>query len=80
MLLLWSVDFFYLQIKLTFQIILSGIVLECQTLRTDALSVLIWVQTVRKGNQETTKVAASKIKVKMRSNKNAGETAITLAY
>ena len=37
---------------------------ECQMvwiqIRTDILSVLIWVQTVSKGYQQTTKVATSK--------------------
>ena len=33
-------------------------------IRTDILSVLIWVQTVCKGYQQTTKVAARKERVK----------------
>ena len=33
-------------------------------IRTDILSVLIWVQTLCKGYQQTTKVAASKERVK----------------
>ena len=33
-------------------------------IRTDIMSVLIWVQTVSKGYQETTKVAASKERIK----------------
>ena len=41
----------------------------CQTvwiqIRTDILSVLIWVQTVCKGYQQTTKVASSKERVKV---------------
>ena len=40
----------------------------CQTvwiqIRTDMMSVLIWVHTVCKGYQETTKVAASKERIK----------------
>ena len=40
----------------------SGALLECQTvwiqIRTDILSVLIWVQTVCKGYQQTTEVVA----------------------
>ena len=40
---------------------------ECQAIwiqiRTDILSVLIWVQTVTKGHQQTTNVAASKERV-----------------
>ena len=35
--------------------------------RTDILSVLIWVKTVCKGYQQTTKVAASKIFQRQRS-------------
>ena len=46
---------------------LSGTLSECQTvwipIRTDVLSVLIWVQTVCKGYQQTTKVAASNERV-----------------
>ena len=34
--------------------------LDPDQVRTDILSALIWVQTVRKGYQQTTKVAASK--------------------
>ena len=41
---------------------LSGTISECQIvwiqIRTDVLSVLIWVQTVCKGQQQTTTVAA----------------------
>ena len=48
-----------------FQKILSGTLSEWQTvwiqIRTDILSVLIWVQTVCKGYQQTTLVAASKL-------------------
>ena len=60
--LLWSsADFF--QSKL-FQIILSGTPSEYQNvwtkIRTDILSVLIWVQTVCKDHQQTTKVAAGR--------------------
>ena len=43
---------------------ISGTLSECQTvwiqIRTDILSVLIWVQTVYKGYQLTIKVAARK--------------------
>ena len=53
----------YFQNKL-FQKILSGALSGWQTvliqIRTDILSVLIWVQTVCKGYQQTTKVATSK--------------------
>ena len=49
--------------------ILSGIPTEFQTVwvqfRTDVVSVLIWVQTVWKDYQQTTKVAATKEKVNM---------------
>ena len=59
-----SADFFQ---NLLFQKIISGTLTECQTvwiqIRTDILSVLIWVQTVCKGYQQTTKVAASKGRV-----------------
>ena len=65
MLLLSSADIFQTQ---PFQKILSGIQSEFQTvwiqIRTDILSVLIWVQTVCKGCQQTTKVAAGKVRVK----------------
>ena len=64
MLLLSSADFF--QNKL-FQNILSGTLSECQIvwiqIRTDRMSVLIWVQTVCKGYQQTIEVAASKERV-----------------
>ena len=53
--LLSSADFFQNQL---FRKILSGTPSECQTvwtqIRTDILSVLIWVQTVCKGYQQTT--------------------------
>ena len=65
MLFLSSADFFQNE---GFQEILSGIQSECQTvwiqIRTDILSVLIWVQTVCKGYQQMTKVAASLERVK----------------
>ena len=52
-----------------FQKILSVTLSECQTIwiqiRTDILSVLIWVQTVCKGYQPMTKVPASKERVKI---------------
>ena len=64
MFLLSSADFFFFFFKKLFQKIISGILLKCQMvwikIRTDNLSVLIWVQTVCKGYQQTTKVAASK--------------------
>ena len=60
MLFLSSADLFQNEL---FQRILSGTLSECQTAwiksRTDILSVLIWVQTVCKGYQQTTKVTAS---------------------
>ena len=66
--LLSSDDFF--QNKLS-QKIISGTLSECQTvwiqIRTVVLSVLIWVQTVCKGYQQTTKVAASKESVNLKS-------------
>ena len=50
----------------SFSKILSGTLLEYPMvwiqIRTDILSVLIWVQTICKGLQQTTKVAASKEK------------------
>ena len=45
--------------ELLFQKKNSGILSKCQN-STNILSVLIWVQTVYKGYQQTTKVAASK--------------------
>ena len=61
-----SADFFF---KFTFKKkILPGTLSECQTdwnqIRTDTLSVLIWLQTVCKGYQVTTKVPASRQRVK----------------
>ena len=60
MLLLSSADLFR---NWLFQKILSGTLSECQMvwiqIRTDILSVPIWVQTVCNGYQHTTKVAAS---------------------
>ena len=57
-LMLLSADFF--------RNILSGTLAACQTvwihIRRNFLSVLIWVQTVCKGYQQMTKVAASKEK------------------
>ena len=65
MLLMSSADFFQNE---PFRKILSGTLSECETvwiqIRTDILSVLMWVQTVCKGYQQTTKVAASKERVK----------------
>ena len=64
MLFLSSADFFQ---SLLFQKILSGTLSECGTvwiqIRSDSLLVLIWVQTICKGYQQTTKVAASKERV-----------------
>ena len=46
----------------------------CQTvwihIRTDDLLLLIWVQTVCKGYQQTTKVAANKERVKVPSSQS----------
>ena len=60
MLLLSSADFSQNQL---FRKTLPETLSECQTvgiqIRTNILSVLIWVQTVCKGNQQITKVAAS---------------------
>ena len=63
MVLMLSANFFS---KLTFQNSLSGTLSECHLNSLDpdqdrqfSLSVLIWVQTVCKGYQQTTKVAAS---------------------
>ena len=48
--------------------ILSGIISDCQTIwiqiKTDNLLLLIWVQIVCKVYRQTTKVAASKVRVK----------------
>ena len=64
--LLSSADFF--QNLFFFQQILSRTLLECQKVwiqpRTDILSILILVQTVYKGYQQTKKVATSKQRVK----------------
>ena len=55
-------------LKNNFQKIISGTLSACQTflihIRTDVLSVLIWVQTVCKDYQLTTKIAAIKEGVK----------------
>ena len=54
--------------KYFFQKHLSGTLSECQTvciqIRTHVLLVLIWEQTVCKGYQQTTKVAANKKRVR----------------
>ena len=59
--LLSSANFVQNQI---FQTFLSGAQSECQKvwikIMTDVLSVLIWVQTVGKGYQQTTENAATK--------------------
>ena len=64
--LLLSVDFF--SHFFFFQKVLSGRLSEFQMvwiqISTDVLSVLIWVGTVYKGCQQTTKVAANKDRVK----------------
>ena len=58
--------------KLTFSKKQSGTPSERQTvwiqIRTDILSVLIWVQTVCKGYQQMTIVAASKLKASQSQN------------
>ena len=63
MLLLSSTIFFKVNF---FQMLLSGTLSECQLvliqIKTDVLSVLIWVQIVFKGYRQTTKVAASKLR------------------
>ena len=80
MLLLSSGDFFQNQL---FQKILSGTLSECQTvwiqIRTDILLVLIWVQTVCKCNQQTTKVAASMERVKHKETQNHISHELSLA-
>ena len=67
--LLSSAAFFQNQ---PFQKILSGSLSECQTvwiqIRPDILSGLIWIQPVRKGYQQTTKVAVSKERVNNTDN------------
>ena len=63
--------------KLTFFKKISGKLSECKTvciqIRTDILSVLIWVQTLCKGYQQTTKVAASKERVKTKMTGSLSE-------
>ena len=57
-----SADFFQNQL---FRKILSGLPLQCQTvwiqIKPDALSGLIWVETVNKGYQQTTLVEKRKM-------------------
>ena len=64
MLLVSFADFFQNHL---FQKIISGTLPECQMvwiqIRTDTMSVLIWLQTVCKGYQQTTKVTTSKERV-----------------
>ena len=64
MLLLSSTDFLQ---NLSVSKNVSGTLSECQTvwikIRTDILLVLIWIQTVCHGKQQTVKVATSKEKV-----------------
>ena len=71
--------------KLTFKKVLSGTLSECQTawiqIRANILSVLIWVETVCKGYQQTAKVASSKervnsIKLLITQNGNCGSHGI----
>ena len=57
MLLLSSADFFQINLSITLS--------ECQTIWIQIRTILIWVQTVYKGYQQTTKVAASKERVKL---------------
>ena len=51
-----------------FKKLLSGTLLECQTvwiqISTDFSSILIWLQTVCKGYQQTTKVSACRHRVR----------------
>ena len=65
-----SADFFQTNLS---QKVLSGTLSECQMvliqIRADFLSVLIWVQTVCKGYQQTTKVATSKTAIQQVSIK-----------
>ena len=60
-----------------FQKILSGTLSQCQTvwiqIRTYVLSVLIWIQTICKVYQQTTKVTTSKERVKCCKNLNMPE-------
>ena len=64
MLSLLSADFFKI---IFFEKFFQELLSESQTvliqIRADILSVLIWVQNVCKGYQQTTKVAASKERV-----------------
>ena len=64
MLLLSSGDFFQNEL---FRKVLSGALSECQTvwiqIRTDILSILIWVQILCKGYQQTKEVTASKERI-----------------
>ena len=71
--------------KLTLKKVLSGTLSECQTawiqIRANILSVLIWVETVCKGYQQTAKVASSKervnsIKLLITQNGNCGSHGI----
>ena len=59
-----SADFFQNELS---QFLLGTTLSECQTvwiqIRADILSVLIWVQTVFKGYQQTSEVAVSKERV-----------------
>ena len=54
--------------NLLFQKVLSGTLSQCQTvwiqIKTVILLILIWIQTVCKGYQQTTKVAAGKERAK----------------
>ena len=61
MILLSSAHFYA---KLTFHKNLLGTLSECQTVWTQIRTVLNWVKTVYTDNQKTTKVTASKERVK----------------
>ena len=69
MLLLLSADFFH---KKLFQKNLSGTLSECYKvwiqIRIDILSVLIWVQTVFKGYQQTKMSLIAKKEVSLQGN------------
>ena len=77
MLLLSSVDFFkinFLKKKNSFRNILLECQMVCIQTRTNIVLVLIWVQTVCKGYQQTIKLAASKGRVNYLSNIDFLET------
>ena len=72
-----SADFFFFFFSIFFSNNLSGIPSECQTvwiqIRRDVLSGLIWVQTICKGYQQTTKVATIGERVKQKKKKKIGQ-------